>query len=236
MIAEKLYFCPELLIYFMFAGDYIQDETPVVKTSTTAAEALSIMEEYKIAHLPIVNNEEFLGLISENDLLNLDDYSQAIGSVKISLTNVFVSFKDHIFDVLKILNEYNLSLLPVIAKNNKYAGAIISKDLIAEIAELLSVNNPGGIIILELNLNDYSMSQIASIIESNDALIIASFVQSNPSTTKMEIVLKVNKSDISGIIQTFNRYEYVVKASFGEKEMDDFLRDRYDSLMNYLNI
>ena len=220
----------------MFASDYIQELVPVIKTSTTAADALSLMEEFKITHLAIVNNKEFLGLLSENDLLSLEDYDQAVGGIKISLNNVFVKADDHVFDVLKCIDDNKLSLLPVVTKNNVYEGAILTRSLIGEMAAILSVNNPGGIIILEVNQNDYMMSQIASIVESSDALIIASFVKTDSTSTKMDVVLKVNKTDISGIIQTFNRFEYNVKASFGEQEMDDFLRDRYDSLMNYLNI
>lgn len=220
----------------MFASEYIQELVPVIKTSTTVADALSLMEEFKTSHLAIVNNKEFLGILSENDLLSIDDYDQAIGAVKLSLHNVFVRSEDHIFDVLKCIDENKLSLLPVVSKNNEYKGSILARSLVGEMASVLSVNNPGGIIILEVNTNDYVMSQIASIVESNDALIIASFVRSDASSTKMDVVFKVNKTDISGLIQTFNRFEYTIKASFGEQEMDDFLRDRYDSLMNYLNI
>ncbi|PLW93705.1 MAG: CBS domain-containing protein [Marinilabiliales bacterium] len=220
----------------MFASDYIEELVPVIKTSTTAAEALSLMEEFKITHLAIVNNKEFLGLLSENDLLSLDNYDEAVGGIKIALSNVFVKAEDHIFDILKSIDDNKLSLLPVVSKNNVYEGSILARSLVSEMATLLSVNNPGGIIILEVNLNDYVMSQIASIVESNDALIIASYVKTDAVSTKMDVVLKVNKTDIGGIIQTFNRFEYIVKASFGEEEKDDFLRDRYDSLMNYLNI
>lgn len=220
----------------MFASEFIQELVPVIKTSTTVADALLLMEEFKITHLAIVNNTEFLGILSENDLLSIDDYDQAIGAVKLSLNNVFVKSEDHIFDVLKCIEENKLSLLPVVSNDNEYKGSILSRSLVGEVASILSVNNPGGIIILEVNVNDYLLSQIASIVESNDALIISAFVKSDISSTKMDIVLKVNKTDISGIIQTFNRFEYTVKASFGEQEMDDFLRDRYDSLMNYLNI
>lgn len=220
----------------MFASEFIQELVPVIKTSTTVADALSLMEEFKITHLAIVNNTEFLGILSENDLLSIDDYNQAIGAVKLSLSNVFVKSEDHIFDVLKCIEENKLSLLPVVSNDNEYKGSILLRSLVGEVASILSVNNPGGIIILEVNVNDYLLSQIASIVESNDALIISAFVKSDISSTKMDIVLKVNKTDISGIIQTFNRFEYTVKASFGEQEMDDFLRDRYDSLMNYLNI
>jgi len=104
------------------------------------------------------------------------------------------------------------------------------------VAELLSVNNPGGIIIIELNVIDYSLTQISNIVESNDALIIASFVQTIPNSTRMQVVLKVNNSDIGKILQTFTRYEYNIVASFGEDMIDDILQDRYELLMRYLNM
>ncbi len=220
----------------LFASDINPSAIPSVKTSTSASDALSIMEEYKVSQLAVVNNEEFLGLVAEDDLLELSDYAEPIGAIKLTIQGAAVNEKSHIFDILRTLHQNNLSLVPVVDNKNNYLGCLFIADIMNAISELLSVSNPGGIIILEMNVSAYSLTQISSIIESNDALIIASFIQTSPNSTLMQVVLKVNNPDIGKIIQTFNRYEYNVVASFGEDMIDDILRDRYDLLMRYLNM
>jgi len=197
---------------------------------------LSLMEEYKITHLAVVNNEEYLGIVSEDDLLGLNDFTQPIGALKLTLQGASVSEQAHIFDILRTIHQNNLTLVPVTGKNNKFIGAILSSAVLHVVADLLSVSNPGGIIILEMNVNDYSLTQISNIVESNDALIIASFVCTIQNSTRMQLVLKVNNPDLGKILQTFSRFEYNVVASFGEDMIDDILQDRYELLMRYLNM
>lgn len=220
----------------LFAADITPSAIPSVKTSTMASEALSLMEEYKITHLAIVNNEEYLGLVSEEDLLGLNDFSQPIGDIRLMIQGAEVNENAHIFDMLRTIHQNKLSIVPVTGKNNRFVGVIPASAILMVVADLLSVNNPGGIIILEMNVTDYSLTQISNIVESNDALIIASFVRTMPNSTMMQVVLKVNNSDIGKILQTFTRYEYNVIASYGEDMIDDILQDRYELLMRYLNM
>lgn len=220
----------------LFAADITPSAIPSVKTSTMASEALSLMEEYKITHLAIVNNEEYLGLVSEEDLLGLNDFSQPIGDIRLMIQGAEVNENAHIFDMLRTIHQNKLSIVPVTGKNNRFIGVIPASAILMAVADLLSVNNPGGIIILEMNVTDYSLTQISNIVESNDALIIASFVRTMPNSTMMQVVLKVNNSDIGKILQTFARYEYNVIASYGEDMIDDILQDRYELLMRYLNM
>jgi hypothetical protein len=108
--------------------------------------------------------------------------------------------------------------------------------LIENLASITAVDNPGGIIVLELNVNDFSLTEIAQIIESNDARLLSLYMTSQPDSTRSEITLKIDRMDIQPILQTFLRYNYTIKASYFESDYTDDLRDRYDMLMNYLNI
>lgn len=220
----------------LFAADITRSTIPSVRTSTLASDALLVMEEYKISHLAVVNNEAVLGIISEDDLLGLNDFSQPIGAVRLNIQDASVNEQSHIFDILRIVFQHRLSLIPLTDSKNNYLASLVRADILNAVSDLLSVSNPGGIIILEMNVADYSLTQVSSIIESNDALIIASFIRTIPNSTLMQLVLKVNNPDIGKIIQTFNRYQYNVVASFGEDMLDDVLRDRYDLLMRFLNI
>jgi hypothetical protein len=99
-----------------------------------------------------------------------------------------------------------------------------------------SIKETGGIIVLEINEHDYSMAQIAQIVESNNARILSSYIMSSPDSTKIEVTLKINQLELSRIIRTFERYDYFVKETFQKDANDTDLQIRFDSLMNYLNI
>jgi hypothetical protein len=138
--------------------------------------------------------------------------------------------------VLKLASNQKLSLIPVINKNGIYSGSITQNDIISFFAESMSVDFPGGVIILEVSVNDYSLTEIANIVESNEAKVLSSYILSKVDSTKIEVIIKVSKLDLGPILQTFERFEYRVIASFGEQVDYSELKDNYDSLINYLNI
>ncbi len=220
----------------MIAKNLITDGIMPLKTSDTGRTALSWMEEYKVSHLPIVNNQEFLGLISELDIYDLDNFDEPLGNHKLSLKNPYVFDSQHIYDVLKLINEQNLSLVPVLSEKGNYEGSISLQNLVKYFARALSVDNPGGIIVLEMTYNDYSLTELAKIVEENDAKILSTFIINHENSTRLDVFLKLNTVEISAILKTFERFEYFVKASFGEEDDLDDLRERYNSLMNYLNV
>ena len=220
----------------MLAKHLITDSIIPLKTSDTGADALGRMDDYKLSHLPIVNNEEFLGLISDEDIYAMNDYDEALGGYQLSLTTAHVTQNQHIFDIIKQFVDMKLSLVPVLDQKNRYLGCITTRQLIENFSKIAAIENPGGVIVLEVSQNDYMLSEISQIIESNDAKVLSLCVVSSPDSTKLEITIKINKIDIQSVLQTFNRYNYIVKASFTESDDFDDLKDRYDSLMNYLNV
>lgn len=220
----------------MFAKD-LTDETIIpAKTSDTASLALTWMDEYKVNHLPIVNNENYLGLISEEDIYTSNAFEDALGNQHLTLNMPFVTENQHIFEVMKICSSLKLSLIPVLDNKNNYLGVITLRKLIDELSASTSINNPGGIIVLEINANDYSLSEISQIVESNDTKILSLFITSHYDSMQMDVTLKLNRMDISALLQTFNRYNYNVKVILVEDEVTDDLKERYDSLMKYLSI
>lgn len=220
----------------MKAIDIIISDVAPLKTSDTAEYALRVMEEFKVSHLPIVNNEVFLGVISESDILSEEDLSQAIGSIKLSLNRAAIFENQHVYEVLKLISETRLSIIPVLNAKNHYLGSITLYDLVQNVSTLTAISNPGAIIILEMFTHDYLLSQIASIVESNDAKILSLYIQEQTDSTKMNVIIKINKNDISSIVSTFNRYNYIIKESFSESDYFDMLNDKYDEFLSWLNI
>jgi CBS domain-containing protein len=220
----------------MIARHLISEEIIPLKTSNTGEEALELMEDLKVSHLPIVNNEVFLGLISEQDIYDLNSPEEPLGNYQLSLKHPYVNDHQHIYDVLKLVNEMKLSLIPVLDDHERYLGCITLMDLVNAMAGSFSLENPGGVIVLEMSQNDYDLSEIARIVESNDAKVLSLFISTHVDSTRLEVVLKLNRTELGGVLQTFDRYGYFVKASFGDEEDNDDLKENYDSLMNYLNL
>lgn len=220
----------------MIARQLISETITPLRSTETGAGALGMMDELRVSHLPIVEDEEFLGLISDTDILTYNNFAETIGSHPLSLSNAYTMENQHIFDVIRIIDTMKLTLLPVLDEKKHYLGSITLASLSHHLSGLMALNNPGGIIILELNDKDYLLTEIAQIVESNDAKVLGMYITTFPDSTRMEVTLKINKIDIGPILQTFIRYNYSIKASFSEDTYTESLQERYNSLMNYLNI
>ena len=221
----------------MVAKDLISEVIPSLKTSDLGQAALNWMEIFKISHLPIVNNEEFLGLISDTDIYDMNQPNEPIGNHVLTLYKPFVTTEQHIFEVIGLASRLKLSVVPVLDAKNNYKGVITSTDLIRHIAGISSMDQPGGIIVMEVPDRDYSLSQIAQIVESNNVKILSMYITSSPASTQLEITLKVNTSDLVSVIKTFERYNYDVKTWVTDNDsMDRFYSERLDLLMKYLDI
>lgn len=221
----------------MTAQEILSDIIVPLKTSDTVEVAISMMNEFKVSHLPIVNNLAYLGLVSEGDLEdNMEDIDLPIGNIKLSLARPMIEGFHHVYDVIRIMSEMGLSVLPVVDAEENYLGVVSLESLNRQLVHLAAVDNPGAVLVLSMSQNDYSLSEIAQIVESNDAKILSMYITSDIDSTNLDVIIKVNKQDIEGIINTFNRYNYTIKAFYGRDENPDDLRDRFDSLMNYLNV
>jgi acetoin utilization protein AcuB len=220
----------------MLAIELITNSIPPVHTSDSIQKVVDRMVEFRVRHMPIVNEEQFLGLIAEEDFIGETDYQVPIGSLGLSLINPYVLEQQHIYDVMRLFYEQKLTVIPVLSANKVYLGMISINTMIEHFAKLTSSADPGGIIVLEIGNKDNSLAHMAQIVESDNAQVLSSYLRTFPDSTRMEVTLKVNKQDISNITATFLRYGYDIKATFNHADHDDGSKDRYDSLMNYLNI
>ncbi len=220
----------------MTAHDIKTDEIPYLLPQDSVLKALQIMEEYRITHVPVVRNSKFIGMITEDDALSVENLESELRFHAAGFLKVFVLQDQHVFDIIKMMSEFKLTNAAVTDIHHNYLGGITAEQLVHHVAQFSSVTDQGSIIVLNLNVNDYSLSEIARIVESNDAKIISSFITSHSDSMQMEVTLKINRTDLSGIIQTFNRYDYTVSASYHESSFDEMIQDRYEELMKYLNM
>ena len=220
----------------MLARELISDIVSALKTSDTGNQALAWMEVFRIKHLPIVNHREFLGLISDADIYDLNNADEPVGHHSLSLTKPYVTEDQHIYEVIELLSRLELTLVPVLNHENQYLGVITQEELTQHFAHLSAMQQPGGIIELEMNEHDYSLAEISQIVESNNARILSLYVASNGERSKLRVTLKINLTDLTSVIETFDRYNYTVVAShMNDEDLDEFYQERFDVFLKYLN-
>lgn len=220
----------------MRAKELLTEEIPPLTHTDTGEKALRWMDEFKVSHLPVLKNGNFVGVISESDILDKMDLNETLDVLFDHLPRPYVFEDAHIYEVLYRISEHKLSVLPILDHSEKYIGCTSIHHLITLIANTGSIKESGGIIVLEVNRIDYSMAQIAQIVESNNAKILSSYIMSTPDSNKLEVTLKINQIELDRIIRTFERYDYVIKASYQKSSGDDDIQFRFDALMNYLKI
>jgi len=220
----------------MFASELISNSIPPLRTTDTVHTALDRMVELKLSHLPVINDAQYLGVVAEDELLQVRNVEEPIGALSLTILNAFVFQDVHVYDVIRIFHQLQLSVVPVLDYKNNYLGAISIHSLLDYTSEIYAVKEPGGIIVLEISNRNNSLSHMAQIVEADNAQILSSYVQAFPDSTRVEVTLKINKTELSSIIASFERYDYQVKAVFNSTITDNGTEDRYNSLMNYLNV
>lgn len=220
----------------MRAIELITEDLPPLTHLDTGEKAMHWMDEFKVSHLPVLKNGNFVGVVSENDILDRMHLDQKLDILFDHLPRPYVYSDTHIYEVLAKIAEHKVSVMPILDRDEKYLGCTNVFHLLKLIANTSSIKETGGILVLEVNQHDYSLAQIAQIVESNQAKILSSYIMSNADTTKLEVTLKINQIELDRIIRTFERYDYVIKASFQKSSLDDDIQNRFDSLMHYLNL
>jgi Predicted transcriptional regulator, contains C-terminal CBS domains len=219
----------------MIVRNLITDGILPLKPEDSCRDALEYMEDLSVTHLPLVYGKKYVALVSDFDIYNSDNLDKKMSELSLSF-QPFVYDYQHVYDALKLFNEHDLTLLPVLDEYDNYLGTINQRTLIHYLTSAFSVLDPGGVIVLEMSSCDYMLSEIARIVESNDAKILSLMMHVQPDSTKLCISIKLNKIDIAPILQTFNRFNYNIVTSFSERSDYDDLRDRYDEFIKYLNI
>lgn len=219
----------------MQARQLMNEVIPPLRTSYTGEEALLFMRDHVVRHLPIVNNTQFLGLLSEDDILDADP-EEAIGSYELTAHRPYVNEGDHLVEVLRIMGQARLTVVPVLDDEGNYLGLITQEDLLSHFARATSLAENGSILIIEVNRRDYTPGEISRIIESEGGVILLLYLSSEPQADILEITLKLHAPSVSRIVASLERYKYRIKASYQESDHSDSLRENYEALIHYLNM
>ena len=221
----------------MIARELINHMIPPLKQTDGAHKAITWMEELRVNQLPIIENGEYLGLISEDVILEDNDITKPVSDYKLIGKNCYVSSDQHFYEVLKVVSDNGVQLVAVLDERNKFLGVISIQDTVTAFAQSAAVQSPGGIIVLSLKQIDYSLAEISRLIEADDAKILSCIVNNDSYNDNMiKLTLKINKIDISRVIATLERFGYKIIAQFEERQQSSNEQERLDILLKYLNI
>lgn len=221
----------------MIAEDLINNMIPPLKPSDNIQKALDWMSNLRLKQLPIADKGYFIGILSEEQILDEDDKSILISELDIYLDDVIVKPYQHFYDIMKIASINDCDLVGVIGENKEYLGVVDVKDTIGVFGQMSAMQGPGGILVIRLSERDYSLQEISRLVEENNAKILSlNMSTDDKSTDKIRITLKLNVSDMSHIVATLERFDYEIIASFQENDLQNNNRENLGLLMKYLNI
>ncbi|TJZ62752.1 CBS domain-containing protein [Sphingobacterium olei] len=219
----------------MFIGQYISSDFHEVLPKDSVDFVLNNMNEFQVKYLPVVSNGRYHGLISEDLLLEQIDGNLPIEVLSTKLKPIYLFDYQHIYDALQLIASYDYCIIPVLNKNHEYIGILTKQNLLVALNETLGYQE-GAIIVLELGIRDNALSHVARLIEAENTLILSTAVRPVAESSKLELTIKVNKTNIAAIVSSLWRNDYVVKATFRDGGDQSDIQDRYDLLMNYLDL
>lgn len=220
----------------MIPQQLISPFVPTLELTDTGNRALFLMDENNLSHLPLVNDEKYVALVREEDLFNWEQREKPLSTADFLTYRPAFFIGNHPFDALKIFHQQHLEILPVIDNDNHYFGSITADMLLQYFAETVGVDDPGGVVVLEVDVRDYSLAEIARITEAESVILLSTHIHTNKANGKLEVTLKTNKTDLSGLIASLERYSFHILKVYGEQVHHEAMQDRYQMLMNYLNM
>ena len=220
----------------MLLRNLIKDTIPPLKTTDSARKALQWMQEFRHSNLPVISETSYMGMVYESDLLKLENKDVPLFSLSVPINRLFVTEYMHIFDAVKFAANNEFTIIPVLNEKEQYLGLVTVMDIIQALAANNSVQNPGGIVVLEVEKSKFSLGEISQIVEAEGAQILSSSAVVAQDPEVVEVTLKINKIDLTRILAGFYRRNYDVKASYHQSEFQKDLQSRYDAFMNYLKM
>jgi len=218
----------------MLANQLITNNYPTVGPNDKVSFALQLMEDFDIFHIGVVDpNNTYLGLLSKDELLDADD-SIAIKGLMDTMLQKSVKSNEHFLSALKLAAQFSLTMVPVVSNEKEWVGAIPYLELLTASSKFTGADDPGAVIVLEMERKSYSFGEISRLVETNDAYITQFNTAFENETGLLIATIKINKLEISDILSTFQRYEYSIRYYIGEEHYENELRYNYDNLMTYL--
>jgi CBS domain containing-hemolysin-like protein len=215
-------------------NNYINNDYKAINSEETIAEVQDFFAEVSYSHFSIVEEGIYIGCIAADDVDTFDSDKKVI-DYKYTLEGFFARKNMIWLDVLEVFAKNHTNIVPVLDEQNNYSGYYELEDIVKFFHETPFLKEQGGIVVVEKKIVDYSMSQIAQIVESNNGKLLGLFV-SEADIEKVQVTVKIALGSMNDIIQTFRRYNYEIISEHHEDNYLNSLKERSEYLDKYLNI
>jgi len=215
----------------------ISQATPPLSPDDTVEHALGLMMEIRVRHLPVVSHDgHLLGILSEDQLLDASGPEAPVEELLVP-SPISVMPNTHVFDVTKLIVRHDLTTVPVAEEDNLYVGLVRRHDIFEQFAHMLSTQEAGAILAIEVETHNYSLAQLVYTIESNEVKIL-SIATEMPETEygKIRITLKLNVTDTARIRHMLEHHGYHTVAAFSDDRDQGDLQYRVEEFMRYLEV
>lgn len=220
----------------MLTAELINNNIPRLRLQDSVSKALQLINDYRVTHLPVVSEDKYLGLISEEDLLDVDVENGTIEFLQDNFIPASVKENEHFLNAVKCSNQFETTIVPVTNEEQELVGVITVTDLLKALGDFSGANEIGGIVVMEMERSQFSISEISRIVESNDATVLHLNTTIHAVTGLLTVSLHINKKEIAAIVSAFERYEYDIIYYFGDEKFENEIHSNYRHLMSYLDI
>jgi len=214
--------------------DYVINDIKPLNINDKIGELQLLFNQLTYSHIPVQNEGVYLGCISETDA-HCFDSAKLIKDCNYAIEGFYVRPTTNWLDVLEAFAQNNSNVMPILDRNNKYLGYYELNDIMHLFNETPFLAEPGGILIVEKGIHDYSFSEISQIVESNDGKLLGAFI-SKMDNDLARITIKIGNTSINDVIHTFRRYSYNIISGHEEDSYIESLKERSQYLDKYLNM
>ncbi len=221
----------------MVARELVNPSIPPLKNADHVGKALDWMAEFQVRQLPVIEDQQFLGIISEDVLLDVATQESLVASLPITHGSVFVHEDAHFYEILRLAESHQLEIMTVLDEEDRFKGLISIRDSVMTFARLMALQNPGGILVLLMNFRDYTLAELARLVEENGAKILSVYTEPDAMNPQLlRVTLKINRNETGRIAATLERFEYRIIGRYEQEVSTDWAQDRLDSFLKYLEL
>lgn len=221
----------------MLATTLINPMIPTLKLTDSVGTALDWMDEFRTKQLVVTESGLYKGIVSEDILFDISDASELLNRVIIQHQDIFASENQHPYELLRLINQFGLLIIPVVQDDKTFIGSILINDLVENFVNELGVQEKGAVIVLKIAERNYSLADISRHIESNGTRILSSYYSSSESAhplNESRLTLKLNRTHITPIIATLERFGYDIEEAHANDPIASVDQERLDMLLRYL--
>jgi acetoin utilization protein AcuB len=221
----------------MLAASLMNPMIPTLKLTDSVSTALDWMQDYQTQQLIVAEDDHYKGIVSESVLMDNPDDTTLLSNIIRQHEDVYATEDQHVYELLRIINQYGLRVLPVMSSEGTLVGTILVGELLERFADVLGVQEKGAVLVLKVTERDYSLSEISRLIESNGTKVISSYYASsatydNPDDARL--TLKLNRTNINPIVATLERFGYFIEEAHANDPIASIDQERLDMLLRYL--